>query len=103
GVGETEDAHAVAAPAQHVLRHLRLEPRDQTGDLAGTDIETGDDRRAARRNRLHLGRKAEAQHGHASAPTTVIPGQPEGLGPESRCKLSTKFWIPGSLLRSAPE
>ena len=68
GMGEAEHVHAVAAPAQHVLRRLRLEPRDHAGDLAGADIETGDHGGAPRRNRLHLGREAEAQHGHASLP-----------------------------------
>ena len=36
----------VAAPAQHVLRRLRLEPRDQADDLAGADVERRDERRA---------------------------------------------------------
>ena len=67
-MGEAEHAHAVAAPAQHVLRRLRLEPRDHAGDLAGADVEAGDYRCAARRHRFHLGREAEAQHGHASPP-----------------------------------
>ena len=68
GMGEAEHAHAVAAPAQHVLRRLRLEPRDHADDLAGADIEGGDHGGAPRRHRLHLGREAEAQHGHASPP-----------------------------------
>ena len=46
GMGEAEHAHAVAAPAQHVLRRLRLEPRDHADDLAGADIERGDHGRA---------------------------------------------------------
>src|SRR5664279_6507699 len=49
----------------------RLEPRDQAGDLAGADIETGHHGRAPRRHRLHLGREAEAQHGHASPPCAI--------------------------------
>jgi len=49
--------------------------------------------------------------------SAVIPGQAEGLSPEPRadtltegaCRLSRlhhnrhRFWVPGSLLRSAPE
>src|SRR5487761_2336583 len=68
GMGKSENAHAVRAPPQHVLRRLRLEPGDQAGDLAGADIEAGHHRGAPRRNRLHLGCDAEAQHGHASLP-----------------------------------
>ena len=54
GMTDAEHLDAVAAPPQHILRPLRLEPGDQADDLAGADIEGGDDRRAARRNRLHL-------------------------------------------------
>jgi hypothetical protein len=35
--------------------------------------------------------------------TTVIPGLAEGRNPESRREFSARYWIPGSLLRSAPE
>ena len=45
GVGEAQNAHTVRAPAQHVLRRLRLEPRDEAGDLAGADVETRQRRR----------------------------------------------------------
>jgi hypothetical protein len=68
GMSKTENAHAVAAPSQHVLRRLRLQPRDHADDLAGADIEGCDHGGAARRHRLHLGGQAEAQHGHASVP-----------------------------------
>ena len=37
------DLDGVAAAAQHVLRRLRLQPRDQAGDLAGADVERGHD------------------------------------------------------------
>ena len=39
GVADAENLDAVAAPPQHVLRALRLEPRDQADDLAGADVE----------------------------------------------------------------
>ena len=45
-VAEADDVDGMGAPAQHVLRSARLEPRDQAGDLAGADIERGDERRA---------------------------------------------------------
>ena len=32
----------------------------------------------------------------------VIPGRPEGPDPESRCILSVRVWIPGSLAALAP-
>ena len=46
---------------------LRLEPRDQADDLAGADVERGDDRRAARRHRLHL-RGEAVMEAHAAPP-----------------------------------
>src|SRR5262245_31190046 len=67
-VSKGQQTHAVAAPAQSVLRRLRFEPSDQTDDLAGPDIKTRDHSRALRRNRLHFRGEAEAQHGHASPP-----------------------------------
>src|SRR5215213_5663418 len=58
----------MGAPWQHVLRRARLQLRDRAHDLAGADIERGDDGGAAARDRLHLGRKAVGQIGHASPP-----------------------------------
>ena len=86
--------HAVAAPAQHVLRRLRLEPCDQADDLAGADIERGDDRRALRRNRLHLRGQAEAQHGHASPPLPDFLSwlSPASLSACSRAAAAPSDW-----------
>ena len=67
GVTDAEDFDAVAPAPQHFLRILRLEPRDQADDLAGADVEHGDDRRTARRHRLHLRREA-IMEAHASPP-----------------------------------
>ena len=84
GVGEADDAHAVAAPAQHVLWPLRLQPRDHADDLAGADVEAGDHDRAARRHRFHLGREGEAQHGHASPPLRFFLALSAALSAASR-------------------
>ncbi len=46
-VAEAEDLDGVAAAAQHFLRRARLQPRDQAGDLAGADVERGDEPRRA--------------------------------------------------------
>ena len=67
GVADTEYLDAVAAPAQHLLRRLRLEAGDQAHDLAGADVEGRHDRRTPRRDRLHLGREAVAE-AHALPP-----------------------------------
>ena len=67
GVADAEDFDAVAAPPQHLLRRLRLQPCDQADDLAGADIERRDDRRAARRHRLHLRGEAVVE-AHAEPP-----------------------------------
>ena len=45
-----------------------LQPRDQAGDLAGADVERGDQRRAPRRQRLHLRRQAVLEGVHALPP-----------------------------------
>jgi hypothetical protein len=66
-VRKAHDAYAVAAPAQHVARRLRFQPRDHADDLAGADVEGGHRGGTARRHRLHLGREAEAEHGHAAS------------------------------------
>ncbi len=46
-VAEADDVDRMGAPAQHVLRRPRLEAPDQAGDLAGADIERGDQHRTA--------------------------------------------------------
>ena len=48
------------------------------------DIETGHHGRAPRRHRFHLGREAEAQHGHASPPCAIA-------GP-ARLAFSSPLW-----------
>src|SRR5581483_6971805 len=65
---EAEDLDAMAATPQHLLWRLRLEARDQAGDLAGADVERGDHGLAARRDGLHLRGHAEGNDGHASPP-----------------------------------
>src|SRR6266849_8569360 len=68
GMAETDDLDGVAASAQHVLGRLRLEPGDQAGDLAGTDVKRGDERGAPRRQRLHFRGQAVIERAHALPP-----------------------------------
>ena len=68
GMAEADDLDGMAPPAQHLLRRLRLEPRDQAGDLAGADVERRDQRRALGRQRLGLGGEAELEDAHARPP-----------------------------------
>src|SRR5205085_2661744 len=55
----TDYFNAVGAPMQDVLRCVRAKPPDEANDLARSDIERGDNRRAFRRQRLRLGGEAE--------------------------------------------
>src|SRR5439155_5228150 len=68
GVADTEHLDAVAASAQRFLRTARFQPCNQAGDLAGANIERADDRRAPRRDRLHLRGEAVLERAHASPP-----------------------------------
>src|SRR5260221_6384550 len=68
GMGKSQKPHAVAAPAQDVLWCLRLEPRDQADDLAGANIECGDNSSRLKRKRFHFSGEAGAEHRHASPP-----------------------------------
>src|SRR5262249_25906449 len=68
GVADAEDLDGVRAPAQRLLRHARLQPSDQAGDLAGADVEHGNERRALERQRLHLGGNAMTERVHALPP-----------------------------------
>ena len=46
-VAEADDVDRMGAPAQHVLRLARLEAPDQARDLAGPDVERGNQHRRA--------------------------------------------------------
>ncbi len=51
-MADADHIDGVAAPDQRVARLARPQPADQAGDLAGADIEAGDQRRPVRRHRL---------------------------------------------------
>ena len=70
-VAEAEHLDRMAAAAQRFVLRVRLQPRDQAGDLAGADVERGDERRAPRRQRLHSGRQAVRERAHASPPLAL--------------------------------
>ena len=67
-VAKADDVDRMGAQAQHVLGRPRLEAPDQAGDLAGADIERGDEHRTVGRQRLHLRREAELEGAHALPP-----------------------------------
>src|SRR6185312_4077685 len=67
GMADAQDFDGMAAPPQHLLRRLRLEPRDDANDLAGADIESRHNRRAAGRHRSHF-RSQAILKGHAAPP-----------------------------------
>ena len=63
-----DDVDGVGAQAQHVLRRARPEAPDQARDLAGPDVERGDEHRAVGQQRLHLRGEAELEGAHALPP-----------------------------------
>ena len=62
------DLDGVAAAREHLLRRVRPQPCDHADDLARADVERGDERAVARRDRLHLRRQAVVEGVHASPP-----------------------------------
>src|SRR5262249_5446213 len=69
GMTEADNFDGVRAAAQNILRRMRPELPDQAHDFAGANVESGDDRRAATRQRFRLWREPELEDdAHALSP-----------------------------------
>src|SRR5205823_11697634 len=67
-VSYANNLDGVAALSKRISMFARPQPRQDTGDLAGADVECGNKRRTPRRQRLHLRSKAELKRAHALPP-----------------------------------